>query len=90
MKSVLRHVLPSSDWQEDNLQRVKKGDAKAGIHRMEIDRIRFMLSSYLRSRLQKVSWATGPKKWDISPEWYITNTRLCLDWKVFPSCPGEA
>ncbi|XP_075895066.1 DNA replication complex GINS protein SLD5 isoform X2 [Nelusetta ayraudi] len=40
--------------EEDNLQRVKKGDAKAGIHRMEIDRIRFMLSSYLRSRLQKI------------------------------------
>ena len=41
--------------QEANLQRVKKGDAKASIHRMEIDRIRFVLSSYLRSRLQKVS-----------------------------------
>lgn len=41
-------------WQEANLQRVKKGDMKASIHRMEIDRIRFVLSSYLRSRLQKV------------------------------------
>lgn len=41
--------------QEANLQRVKKGDTKASIHRMEIDRIRFVLSSYLRARLQKVS-----------------------------------
>lgn len=41
--------------QDANLQRVKKGDMKASIHRMEIDRIRFVLSSYLRSRLQKVS-----------------------------------
>lgn len=41
--------------QEANLQRVKKGDTKASIHRMEIDRIRFVLSSFLRSRLQKVS-----------------------------------
>uniref|UniRef100_A0A668RU88 DNA replication complex GINS protein SLD5 n=1 Tax=Oreochromis aureus TaxID=47969 RepID=A0A668RU88_OREAU len=40
--------------QESNLQRVKKGDAKASIHRMEIDRIRYVLSSYLRSRLQKI------------------------------------
>lgn len=40
--------------QEANLQRVKKGDAKASIHHMEIDRIRFVLSSYLRCRLQKV------------------------------------
>lgn len=46
--------------QEDNLQRVKKGDAKAGIHRMEMDRIRFVLSSYLRSRLQKVSGGLCP------------------------------
>lgn len=41
--------------QDANLQRVKKGDMKASIHRMEIDRIRFVLSSYLRSRLHKVS-----------------------------------
>lgn len=47
---------PSLVLQQDaNLQRVKKGDMKASIHRMEIDRIRFVLSSYLRSRLQKVS-----------------------------------
>ncbi|KAK7934190.1 hypothetical protein WMY93_005086 [Mugilogobius chulae] len=39
---------------EANLQRVKKGDAKASIHRMEIDRIRYVLSSYLRCRLQKI------------------------------------
>ncbi|XP_056146718.1 DNA replication complex GINS protein SLD5 isoform X2 [Lampris incognitus] len=40
--------------EETNLQRVKKGDMKASVHRMEIDRIRFVLSSYLRSRLQKI------------------------------------
>ncbi|XP_036434201.1 DNA replication complex GINS protein SLD5 [Colossoma macropomum] len=39
---------------EENLQRVRKGDLKASVHRMEIDRIRFVLSSYLRSRLQKI------------------------------------
>lgn len=48
--------------QEANLQRVKKGDAKASIHRMEIDRIRFMLSSYLRSRLQKVRQVNRPPR----------------------------
>ncbi|XP_037553132.1 DNA replication complex GINS protein SLD5-like [Nematolebias whitei] len=39
---------------ESNLQRVKTGDAKASVHRMEIDRIRYVLSSYLRSRLLKI------------------------------------
>lgn len=51
---VVECVMEQLTHMEENLQRVKKGDAKAGIHRMEIDRIRFMLSSYLRSRLQKI------------------------------------
>lgn len=50
---ILMTFIPDLQ-QEANLQRVKKGDMKASIHRMEIDRIRFVLSSYLRSRLQKV------------------------------------
>ncbi|KAM4576580.1 DNA replication complex GINS protein SLD5 isoform 1-T2 [Odontesthes bonariensis] len=51
---VVECVMEQLTHMESNLQRVKKGDAKAGIHRMEIDRIRFVLSSYLRCRLQKI------------------------------------
>ncbi|GLD66801.1 DNA replication complex GINS protein SLD5, partial [Lates japonicus] len=50
---VVECVMEQLTHMEANLQRVKKGDSKASIHRMEIDRIRFVLSSYLRSRLQK-------------------------------------
>ncbi|XP_050398037.1 DNA replication complex GINS protein SLD5 isoform X1 [Patella vulgata] len=39
---------------EENIQRAKKGDFKISIHRMEIDRIRYVLSSYLRIRLKKI------------------------------------
>ncbi|VDI55622.1 GINS complex subunit 4 [Mytilus galloprovincialis] len=39
---------------EENIKRAKKGDFKISIHRMEIDRIRYVLSSYLRCRLQKI------------------------------------
>ncbi|KAL3864572.1 hypothetical protein ACJMK2_006238 [Sinanodonta woodiana] len=39
---------------EDNIHRAKKGDFKVSIHRLEIDRIRYVLSSYLRSRLTKI------------------------------------
>uniref|UniRef100_A0A672NWA0 DNA replication complex GINS protein SLD5 n=1 Tax=Sinocyclocheilus grahami TaxID=75366 RepID=A0A672NWA0_SINGR len=46
-------VMEQLTHMEENLQRVRKGDVKASVHRMEIDRIRFVLSSYLRSRLQK-------------------------------------
>ncbi|KAF7199955.1 DNA replication complex GINS protein SLD5 [Nothobranchius furzeri] len=51
---VVECVMEQLTHMESNLQRVKKGDAKASFHRMEIDRIRFVLSSYLRSRLQKI------------------------------------
>ncbi|XP_019740785.1 DNA replication complex GINS protein SLD5 isoform X2 [Hippocampus comes] len=51
---VVECVMEQLTHMEANLQRVKKGDPKASIHRMEIDRIRFVLCSYLRSRLQKI------------------------------------
>ncbi|XP_077661820.1 DNA replication complex GINS protein SLD5 isoform X2 [Eretmochelys imbricata] len=40
--------------QESNLKRAKHGDLKVSIHRMEIERIRYVLSSYLRCRLVKI------------------------------------
>lgn len=65
---------------------------KASIHRMEIDRIRFVLSSYLRSRLQKVSkfsdW-TLQTKYSCCSRTADTCMSVYLDWKVFPTCVGE-
>ncbi|XP_053434353.1 DNA replication complex GINS protein SLD5 isoform X2 [Nycticebus coucang] len=40
--------------QEENLRRVKKEDLKISIHRMELERLRYVLSSYLRCRLAKI------------------------------------
>ncbi|XP_052607802.1 DNA replication complex GINS protein SLD5 isoform X2 [Peromyscus californicus insignis] len=40
--------------QEENLRRAKRGDLKVSIHRMEMERIRYVLSSYLRCRLMKI------------------------------------
>ncbi|XP_060076931.1 DNA replication complex GINS protein SLD5-like [Ylistrum balloti] len=39
---------------EENIKRAKRSDIRVSIHRMEIDRIRYIISSYLRCRLQKV------------------------------------
>lgn len=39
---------------EDNLARAKKGDIRIAIHRLELDRIRFVLVDYLRCRLKKI------------------------------------
>nr|XP_044987268.1 DNA replication complex GINS protein SLD5 isoform X3 [Jaculus jaculus] len=40
--------------QEENLRRAKREDLKVSIHRMEMERIRYVLSSYLRCRLMKI------------------------------------
>ncbi|XP_030057910.1 DNA replication complex GINS protein SLD5 [Microcaecilia unicolor] len=51
---IVECVIEQLSHMEENLQRAKKGDLKVSIHRMEIDRIRYVLSSYLRSRLLKI------------------------------------
>ncbi|XP_052770579.1 DNA replication complex GINS protein SLD5-like [Mya arenaria] len=44
---------------EENFKRAKKGDFRVSLHSMEIDRIRYILSSYLRCRLQKIEQFTA-------------------------------
>jgi len=39
---------------EDNLARARKGDIRIAIHKLELDRVRFMLVDYLRCRLKKI------------------------------------
>ena len=43
---------------EENLSRLKKGDLRIPVHRMELSRIRFMINSYLRLRLSKIQEST--------------------------------
>ncbi|XP_048747452.1 DNA replication complex GINS protein SLD5-like [Ostrea edulis] len=47
-------MLEQMTEMEENIKRAKKGDFKVVLHRMEIDRIRYVLSSYLRCRLKKI------------------------------------
>ncbi|XP_041087788.1 DNA replication complex GINS protein SLD5-like [Polyodon spathula] len=51
---IVECVMEQLNHMEENLQRVKGVDLRAGVHRMETERIRYVLSSYLRSRLQKI------------------------------------
>ncbi|EZA56727.1 DNA replication complex GINS protein SLD5 [Ooceraea biroi] len=39
---------------EGNVKRLERGDLRALVHRMELDRIRYVISSYLRTRLEKI------------------------------------
>lgn len=47
-------MLEQISEMEENIKRANKGDFKVSLHSMEIDRIRYVLSSYLRCRLQKI------------------------------------
>lgn len=39
---------------EENIKRLDKSDLRALLHRMELDRIRYVIASYLRIRLEKI------------------------------------
>ncbi|XP_032663391.1 DNA replication complex GINS protein SLD5 [Odontomachus brunneus] len=39
---------------EKNIKRLDRSDLRALVHRMEVDRIRYVISSYLRTRLEKI------------------------------------
>lgn len=51
---IVECVMEQLDHMEENLRRAKKEDLKVSIHRMEMERIRYVLSSYLRCRLMKI------------------------------------
>ncbi|KAM9252440.1 LOW QUALITY PROTEIN: DNA replication complex GINS protein SLD5 [Cariama cristata] len=50
---IIECVVEQLDHMEANLK-LKEGDLKVSIHHMEIERIRYVLSSYLRCRLVKI------------------------------------
>ena len=51
---IVECILEQIQEMEDNIDRAKKGDFKVSIHRLEINRIRYIVSSYLRTRLRKI------------------------------------
>nr|XP_009937011.1 PREDICTED: DNA replication complex GINS protein SLD5 [Opisthocomus hoazin] len=51
---IVECVVEQLDHMEANLKRAKRGDLKVSVHRMEIERIRYVLISYLRCRLVKI------------------------------------
>jgi len=51
---IMECMLEQMQTMEGNLNGLKKGDIRLPIHRMELSRIRFMINSYLRLRLNKI------------------------------------
>ncbi|XP_021797950.2 DNA replication complex GINS protein SLD5 isoform X4 [Papio anubis] len=51
---IVECVMEQLEHMEENLRRAKREDLKVSIHQMEMERIRYVLSSYLRCRLMKI------------------------------------
>ncbi|CAL1272398.1 unnamed protein product [Larinioides sclopetarius] len=51
---VVEIILDQIQHMETNLQKIQKKDFRVFFHEMELDRIKYVLSSYLRTRLEKI------------------------------------
>jgi len=51
---IVECMLDQISTMEGNLARLGKGDPRLPVHRLELSRIKFVVNSYLRSRLSKV------------------------------------
>ena len=47
-------VLDQVQQMEENVSRLKKNDFRVVIHRMELDRLQYVVASYLRTRVDKI------------------------------------
>ncbi|XP_012172206.1 DNA replication complex GINS protein SLD5 [Bombus affinis] len=51
---LIECMLQQITHMEENMKRLDKGDLRLMIHRMELDRIKYVISNYLRARLEKI------------------------------------
>jgi len=52
--AVVECIIEQIKHMENNIKSAKKGDFRIAIHKLELDRIKFMLYSYLRLRIKKI------------------------------------
>lgn len=52
---IVEGIIDQIRYMEENINSAKKGDFRITVHRLELDRIKFMIYSYMRNRLQKVA-----------------------------------
>lgn len=54
MSEIVECMMEQVREMEENIRRVKKGDFVASLHQLEVERMRYLLASYLRTRLAKI------------------------------------
>lgn len=79
---VVDCLLGQISYMEENLRNLKTADFQKSIHQLEVDRLRFLVSSYLRQRLQKIEAYTfiilrqEEQRLEKNEELYLTNSEL--------------
>jgi len=51
---IVECMLEQITTMEQNLESLQKGDLRLSVHKMELSRIKFVINSYLRTRLTKI------------------------------------
>lgn len=51
---IVECLLGQISYMEENLQNLSSSDFQKSLHQMEVDRLRFIITSYLRTRLEKI------------------------------------
>ncbi|XP_066591515.1 DNA replication complex GINS protein SLD5-like [Prorops nasuta] len=73
-------MLQQITHMEENMKRLEKGDLRLVVHGLELDRIKFVISSYLRTRLEKIEkyvWhILAQESNKSSEESYLTSSEL--------------
>ena len=52
--SIVECIIEQINHMENNIKNAKKGDFRIALHKLELDRIKYTLYSYLRVRIRKV------------------------------------
>ncbi|KRT79028.1 hypothetical protein AMK59_8390, partial [Oryctes borbonicus] len=79
---VVDCLLGQISYMEENLRNLKSTDFQKSIHQLEVDRLRFLVNSYLRQRLQKIEayvfviLKQEEQRLERNEDLYLTNSEL--------------
>uniref|UniRef100_A0A1B6E5G4 DNA replication complex GINS protein SLD5 n=1 Tax=Clastoptera arizonana TaxID=38151 RepID=A0A1B6E5G4_9HEMI len=51
---LVQCMMEQIEQMEENIKKLDKNDFKVNLHRLELDRIRYLITSYLRTRIEKI------------------------------------
>lgn len=65
-------IIEQINHMEQNIQSAKRGDFRISLHKLELDRIKYMLYSYLRIRIRKVRFLYALDNYENLCFWHVS------------------